>query len=145
MKVRETGTAPSAGPTRRKKKADAQKGVFAEKLRNAQAGSGAEAAAEPAAEPAALPTVDSILAVQEVPDVADGRSRGLLRQHGDDLLNRLDELRLAILAGTVAKDELTELAQKLRQKRQQSDDPKLNEIIDEIELRAEVEIAKLTR
>jgi hypothetical protein len=37
------------------------------------------------------------------------------------------------------------LAQRLRQKRQQSDDPKLNAIIDEIELRAEVEIAKLTR
>ncbi|MAF94951.1 MAG: hypothetical protein CMM60_04265 [Rhodospirillaceae bacterium] len=37
------------------------------------------------------------------------------------------------------------LARKLRQKRQDSDDPRLNEIIDEIELRAEVEVAKPTR
>jgi len=37
------------------------------------------------------------------------------------------------------------LAQSMRQQRRQSDDPQLNQIIDEIELRAEVEIAKLTR
>ena len=66
-------------------------------------------------------------------------------QYGDDLLNRLDDLRLAILDGVLSKDKLTELAHNLRQKRQNSDDPKLNEIINEIELRAEVEIAKLTR
>ena len=35
--------------------------------------------------------------------------------------------------------------QAIRQRRQRSDDPQLNEIMDEIELRAEVEIAKLTR
>jgi len=67
-----------------------------------------------------------------------------LFQYGDDLLNRLDDLRLAILDGVLSKDKLTELAHNLRQKRQNSDDPKLNEIIDEIELRAEVEVAKST-
>ena len=66
-------------------------------------------------------------------------------QYGDDLLNRFDDLRLAILDGVLSKDKLTELAHNLRQKRQNSDDPKLNEIINEIELRAEVEVAKLTR
>ena len=66
-------------------------------------------------------------------------------QYGDDLLNRLDDLRLAILDGVLSKDKLTEIAHNLRQKRQNSDDPKLNEIIDEIEIRAEVEVAKLTR
>jgi hypothetical protein len=33
----------------------------------------------------------------------------------------------------------------VRAGKKKSDDPKLNEIVDEIELRAEVEIAKLTR
>ncbi|MBT4220432.1 MAG: hypothetical protein HOL37_09535 [Rhodospirillaceae bacterium] len=33
----------------------------------------------------------------------------------------------------------------MRAQRRQTEDSKLNEIIDEIELRAEVEIAKLTR
>ena len=61
------------------------------------------------------------------------------------MLDSLDDLRLAILAGAISKEKLAELAQKLRQKRQNSDDPRLNEIIEEIELRCEVEVAKLTR
>ena len=47
--------------------------------------------------------------------------------------------------GRFSKEKLADLAQRLRQKRQQSTDPKLNEIIHEIELRAEVEIAKYSR
>ena len=47
--------------------------------------------------------------------------------------------------GTVSKDRLADLAQQMRQKMQEIDDPKLIEIINEIELRSEVEIAKLTR
>ena len=61
------------------------------------------------------------------------------------ILDRLEELRLGILIGRFSKDKLADLAQRLRQKRQQSTDPKLNEIIHEIELRAEVEIAKYSR
>ncbi|MDA1090901.1 MAG: hypothetical protein O3A85_11400 [Proteobacteria bacterium] len=71
--------------------------------------------------------------------------KGILLQYGNDLLSHLDGLRMAILDGVLSKDKLTELAHNLRQKRQNSDDPRLNEIIDEIELRAEVEVAKLTR
>ena len=95
--------------------------------------------------PSSVGAVDSILAVQEVPTSTDGRSKGLMFQYGEDILGRLDELRLAILGGVLSKDKLAELAQALRQKRKLSDDPKLNEIIEEIELRAEVEVAKLTR
>ena len=55
------------------------------------------------------------------------------------------ECGAAILVGAVAKDKLVEIAQIMRARRQKVDDPKLQEILDEIELRAEVEIAKLTR
>ncbi len=143
MKISKVGSPKDAAGVK-KKKAVAQNGAFAESLRDVV---GADAASGPhAAEPTGkVGAVDSILALQEVPDAIDRRSRGLVRQHGEELLNRLDELRVAILAGAVPKDRLTQLAQRLRQKRQQSDDPRLNEIIDEIELRAEVEVAKLTR
>ncbi len=50
-----------------------------------------------------------------------------------------------MLVGAVPKDKLVELAHRVRAGKKKSDDPKLNEIVDEIELRAEVEIAKLTR
>jgi hypothetical protein len=69
----------------------------------------------------------------------------MARAHAEDVLDRLEALRAWILVGAMPKDKLVELAQRLRAQRQRSDDPRLNEIIDEIELRAEVEIAKLTR
>ena len=77
--------------------------------------------------------------------VVDQRRRQRLMAYGDDLLERLDDLRIGILLGRFSKEKLTELAQRLRQKREQSDDPNLNDLLSEIELRAEVEIAKYTR
>jgi len=142
MRISKVGSSKQAAAT--KKKSMVKAGEFAERVRGT-AGAGAVDSPQAVEGTAPVGGVESILAVQEVPDATDGRSRGLLKQYGDDLLDRLDEFRLAILTGTISKDRLTELAQKLRQKRQDSDDPRLNEILDEIELRAEVEVAKLTR
>ncbi|MEL0106268.1 MAG: flagellar assembly protein FliX [Rhodospirillales bacterium] len=89
--------------------------------------------------------VESILSIQAMQDTGDEESRRQAKHYGLDLLDRLDEIREGLLIGAIPKDQLVELAQAMRQKRRQSDDPQLNQIIDEIELRAEVEIAKLTR
>jgi hypothetical protein len=86
-----------------------------------------------------------MVAMQEALDTTAERSRGLAYQCGEDILQRFDDLRHRLLQGSIPKDELVELAQTVRARRRQSDDPALNEIIDEVELRAEVEIAKLTR
>lgn len=145
MKISKTGSAKQIASTKKKKAvARTRAGEFAEQVRGVAAAGEAEG---PHGVDAAGPVgaVDSILAVQEVPNATDGRSKGILLQYGDDLLGRLDEIRIAILSGSISKDKLADLAQTLRQKRQLSDDPMLNEIIDEIELRAEVEVAKLTR
>ena len=52
---------------------------------------------------------------------------------------------MALLTGNLPKEKVIELAQALREKRPDTDDAGLNALIDEIELRAEVELAKLTR
>lgn len=99
--------------------------------------------AAPARPGAAAPVgaVAAILAVQEVPEALDGRSRGLRR--GRALLDQLEEIHLAILAGTLPPDRLVALRQTLAERRGAIDDPRLAAIIDEIELRATVELAKL--
>ena len=95
------------------------------------------------------PTVsatEAVIATQNVESShVDLPKRKRLMEFGENVLDRLEELRLGILLGRFSKEKLTELAHKLRQKRQQSSDPQLNEIIHEIELRAEVEIAKYSR
>ncbi len=90
-------------------------------------------------------TVDGILAVQEAQGAGGERLRKRTGDYGEDLLDKLEEIRRALLSGVLSKDRLVALAQAVRARRQQSDDPRLNKIIEEIELRAEVEIAKLTR
>ncbi len=92
-----------------------------------------------------IAAVSSILSAQEVVDDGDDAARRQLARRGDDILDRLEEIRRDILTGGVSRQRLENLAQSLRQRRTDVKDPRLIEIIDEIELRAAVEIAKLTR
>ncbi|MDX9859377.1 MAG: flagellar assembly protein FliX [Rhodospirillales bacterium] len=142
MKISNVGSTKAAPSTARKRKPSMTgESEFAHEL----LGSAETPAPAAPVDTHAVGTVESILAVQEVPDAPEERSRGLARQYGDDLLDRLESLRRDILVGAVPKDKLANLARALRAQRGQTDDPRLKEIIDEIELRARVEIAKLTR
>lgn len=88
--------------------------------------------------------IEGILALQEVPDASQGRSRGVARAH--DLLERLDEIRHGLLVGTIPKDRLVALRQRVREMRDSGNalvDARLSKILDEIDLRASVELAKL--
>jgi hypothetical protein len=85
--------------------------------------------------------VDGLLSIQEMPDALVGRRRAIMR--GDGLLDRLEDLRLGLLAGVLPRDRLDELSRLARTARQSVDDPRLAAILDEIDLRAAVELAKL--
>jgi len=85
--------------------------------------------------------VDALLAAQELPDALSERRKA--RARGETILQRLDAIRLGLLDGTIPAGQLNELARVVRDHREQVMDPQLREILDEIELRAEVELAKL--
>ena len=89
--------------------------------------------------------LSALLGAQEVEEDGERASRRKLAQRGADILDKLEEIRRDILAGGVPRERLENLAQSLHQRRAHVSDPRLIEIIDEIELRAAVEIAKLTR
>ena len=91
----------------------------------------------------ALAPVDSLLALQEVSDDPGGRKRG--RRHGEALLERLDDLHLGLLSGRMSIDALERLSVMVAAKRDTVGDPRLSQILDEIEVRAAVELAKLGR
>ena len=84
--------------------------------------------------------IDSILALQEVDEVAERRARA--RRRGTLLLDKLEELKLALLSGTISPQALVELALLARGRREDSGDPELQAVLDQIELRAAVELAK---
>ena len=142
MKVSNVGSGRSSSSTgRTRHRGAADGGSFASELTGTEKSKAASAPVESQN----VGAVGSILAVQQVPDSLESESRGRARQYGDDLLDRLEELRRDLLLGVVAKDRLAGLAHTLRAQRVESEDARLNAIIDEIELRARVEIAKLTR
>ena len=85
--------------------------------------------------------VDSLLALQGSDDVAERHGRA--RARGEALLDRLDSLRTDILLGRIPRHRLDELSALVRSSRAKVDDPRLGDVLDEIELRAEVELAKL--
>ncbi|HEY2069359.1 MAG TPA: flagellar assembly protein FliX [Rhizomicrobium sp.] len=93
------------------------------------------------AAPGPLTALDSILALQNVDDASSGPSKGVSR--GEKLLELLDDLRDGLLAGGIPRATLNRLATTLGRRHESFCDPKLQGVLDEIELRARVELAKL--
>ncbi len=84
--------------------------------------------------------VGGVLGVQEVDDALAHASRGKLR--AEDILDRLEDLRMEVLTGTISRDKLLQLTHVVSSRRAQINDPRLTELLDEIDLRAQVELAK---
>jgi hypothetical protein len=91
--------------------------------------------------PGPIAAVDTILALQGIEDSADQRTRGV--SHGEQLLQLLDELRDGLLTGGIPRQILHRLAHAISKRRESFADAKLQSVIDEIDLRARVELAKL--
>ncbi len=89
---------------------------------------------------AGVQSLDAILALQSVDNPEDRERRAV--RHGHDLLDQLEALRADLLAGHVSPQRVGSLLSLVRAK-QGADDPKLVVLIDDIALRARVELAKL--
>lgn len=141
MKVGSTGSTSS---TQRARKTDAKRtdaAGFSELL-----GGAGEVAETGAIEGVvSLSGVEAILATQSVDPDGGSAARARMARRGEDVLDRLEGVRLGLLNGALPKAQLADLAQLVRSKREAGIDPRLGALLDEIELRAEVELAKLTR
>lgn len=133
-------TSPQATPaTRRKDRSDSSSGGgFARSM-----GSGDTAATGSAPGAGGVTGLDALLALQEVPDAVAERSKA--RRQGERILDRLEDLRLALLEGRVPESTMTRLVDEIEVARGETDDPQLNELLDAVDLRARVELAKLGR
>ena len=92
---------------------------------------------------APLAALSSLLAIQEAPDPGSGRKRAVL--YGDTLLDELKTLQVGLVEGWVSEDSLKSLSSMLDRPRPPIDDKDLNQVLDDIEVRAAVELAKLER
>ncbi|MBI2260918.1 MAG: flagellar assembly protein FliX [Caulobacterales bacterium] len=98
------------------------------------------AAAAAAAGVSGVAGVSALMALQGVEDATERRRRAIRR--GGGLLDRLDELKLALLGGEAGEGALERLGRSLREERPIDPDPGLNSLLAQIDLRAAVELAK---
>lgn len=96
-----------------------------------------------AAPAGSLAGLDAILTLQGNAD-SPGERRKRSTKRGHDLLDGLDRLKASLLSGRVSTGELQAIAGRLAERASSSGDPRLDGLVADIELRAAVEIAKLS-
>jgi len=84
--------------------------------------------------------IDALIALQGIEDPTERRRRAV--KHGRRALDALDELKLALLSGTLESSALLRLKTVASDLKEGSGDDKLDQVLSEIELRVAVELAK---
>lgn len=92
-----------------------------------------------------MTAVDAIFATQMVGEEEEKELRKQQIKRGQSLLEKLEEIRNGLLCGYLSKERLMNIARFVNERKMEAQDARLNEIIEEIELRVQVELAKLMK
>lgn len=95
----------------------------------------------PASAPKSVANIDALLALQGVEDPTERRKKAVRR--GRTALDVLDDLKLGLLVGTLDNVTVQRLRSAAAELKSTSGDPALDQVLAEIELRVEVELAKV--
>ncbi len=90
--------------------------------------------------PKAAAGIDALLALQGIEDPVERRKRSV--QRGKRALDVLDALKIGLLSGNFDISTVSRLRDAAAGLKSSSGDPGLDEVLSEIELRVEVELAK---
>lgn len=88
----------------------------------------------------AIGSIDALLALQGAGDFREAKKQATERAFS--LLDVLDDLKLALLDGALPRQTLVRLMDTLKTRRDSTGDPRLEAMLDEVEVRAAVELAK---
>lgn len=138
MKIEGPDKAREAAAAKKKDKAGKADGSFSGLLSAGESGPSA-----PASAPTSISMVDMLLAVQGADDPAQRAARKRMVSRADDILDLLDNLRMSLLSGGLTVGQVIDIADVVVSHREKIMDPKLTAILDEIDLRAQIEIAKM--
>ena len=104
--------------------------------------SGTQAAPSSAATQS-IAQIDALLAVQGVEDPTQRAAKKRARMRANTILDKLEGIRLAVLGGNLTVGHMVDVADVIASHRDKIDDPVLVALMDEIDLRAQVELAKM--
>lgn len=136
MEIKGPGRVSTPGVSRKKDKKSTDRSGFGKALSTeGSASAGAASGTGP------LTSVNSLLALQELPTSTEGRSKGLARV--ENLLEHLEAIRHGLLLGQIPKQRLMDIVKVVSRQRDAGADEKLSGLLDDLELRVKVELAKL--
>ena len=87
--------------------------------------------------------LDALLAIQGAEDPAARAAKKRMRERSNTILTELDKIRMAMLGGTLTVGHMIDVADVVASHRDRIMDPAMTAIMDEIDLRAQVELAKM--
>jgi cell division protein ZapA (FtsZ GTPase activity inhibitor) len=100
----------------------------------------APAATTRAAALGAINSLDALLALQETLSPTERRRRAVRR--AGKILDALDSLKLSLLSGEPTESDLQSLQTAVKEARAETEDPGLEALLEQVETRAAVELAK---
>lgn len=137
MKIQGPGQTKGPPKTTKKDKAaatDASFGDFmAQETQSPATSQGAQSIAQ----------VDALLAIQGAEDPTAGEARKRAKKRSLVILDELEKVRMAMLGGNLTVGHMIDIADVVASHREKIMDPALTGIMDEIDLRAQVELAKM--
>lgn len=89
--------------------------------------------------------VDALLAVQGAESAMERKARRKMVERGDKVIRQLDHLRLGLLTGKLTIGQVIDLADVIASHREKVNDPEMTAVLDEIDMRAQIEIAKMRK
>lgn len=137
MKIQGPGGAKGPSKTGKSGKASSTDARFGDLIAKDTAGAGATQKTQSIAQ------VDALLAIQGAEDPAQGKARKQARQRAGVILDELEKIRMAMLTGNLTVGHMIDIADVVASHREKIMDPALTDIMDEIDLRAQVELAKM--
>lgn len=87
--------------------------------------------------------IDALLAAQETEDPTERAAKKRMHMRATAILDELESMRVALLTGTLTVGHVIDIADVVAQHREKIMDPRMTAILDEIDLRAQIELAKM--
>ena len=138
MKIEGPSKTQGAGSTKKSDKVGTD-GSFEDFIASAPKGT------KSAAPTHSIARVDALLSVQAAESPTERAARKRMQVRADDILKELDRLRHSLLTGTLTVGQVVDIADVVASHREKITDPRLTAILDEIDLRAQIEMAKIQK
>ncbi|MFV1851097.1 MAG: flagellar assembly protein FliX [Thalassospira sp.] len=141
MKVSGSKAAGTSGSSRKKATGGSGGSGFADTMRSLDLSGGASGSGG-VHSTGSVSALDALLALQQSGDALDSPKKAAMLR-AKSLLEQLEAVRDGLLSGQLSGDRLKQLVGLVDQQREAIDDPELSAVLDEIDMRARIELAKL--